>query len=156
MTNSKSFLLNTRDMKDIYIRDNMELIENKINELIDTSESATSVQESFLCRDALLGLRAVRRYYFDTVKLCDPSATYFDACVYGITLAGNSKNTKTKIVTYGILKDTNLDFSQDEVLYLNTDGSITNVAPSTTYKTIIGYSLGNGEIFINIQPPIEV
>lgn len=57
-----------------------------------------------------------------------------------------------EVITFGEFEDASLNFPVDDILFLNDNGVITNVAPSGPFLTRLGFSMGAGKIFINIEP----
>lgn len=57
-----------------------------------------------------------------------------------------------EVITFGEFEDASLNFPVDDILFLTDNGGITNAAPSGPYLTRLGYSMGAGKIFINIEP----
>jgi hypothetical protein len=177
MRTIKSFILNLRDISDKYIRDNFRKIENKLNDIEDqlgntsgSSSSGTSVtvsnsssggvdpnSDNVLLKtpqSSISALKLVRANGPDTILVSNPGGSYFESVVLGVITKTGLTGVLTPVLVYGELRDPFLDFPLNDTLYLGVDGSITNVAPNTSNLTIVGYSLGSGAIFINIQEPI--
>lgn len=179
MRSIKSFFLNLRDINDTYIRKNFEKLENKINQLEakeetqatqtdqsnQTTSSGTNLQtsnqsENTIARipiESISALKAVKSTGPINVAKASPTGTYEDAIVLGVAIQTGFVGVKTTIKIFGELKDPFFNFPLHDDLYLSSDGAITNVAPSTErFQTQIGYSLGQGAIFIDTKPPIQI
>ena len=179
MRNIKSFFLNLRDIKDYYVRKNFEKIENKINELetakteqtntgqqaSQSSQGSTNLQSSTQSENTVIrlpieqvsALRAVRSTSSVNIAKADPNGGFEDAVVLGVSIQTGFVGVKTTVKIFGELKDPFFNYPLYDKLYLATDGAITNTPPATeTFQTTIGYSLGQGAIFIDIKEPIQI
>jgi hypothetical protein len=88
------------------------------------------------------------------VKGGNNNTTIDEATVIGISITGASDGNKVKYKIMGSHTDSSFTFALNAPIYLGTSGSLTSIAPSSGFRTQIGYSKGVGEIFINIQEPI--
>lgn len=85
--------------------------------------------------------------------------TFSQAKVLGITLQAGITGFEGEILILGIIEDGSFSFPVNDLLYLGSDGNITNIPPelpTSLFSTTIGHSLGNGAIFIDIKDPIEL
>lgn len=85
--------------------------------------------------------------------------TLENSIVMGVALQTGIAGFDGRVHILGILDDPSFNFNVNELLYLGENGEITNVPPSlpnSQFSTTIGYSLGTGSIFIQIEQPIEL
>jgi len=83
--------------------------------------------------------------------------TYAQATVLGMTLSSVVAGNQVDILLFAKVEDPFFTYTVNDLLFLGTNGTITNVAPSlplATHSTSIGQSLGSGAIFINIEKSI--
>lgn len=177
MIRIKTFVLNLRDVRDRYLRLNFEKIEDKFNEIDDalgensgtssttiitnggtniTTELQSNNIEEKIPQANISALKLVRANGPETILTSNPNGTYFESVVFGVIVRTGIAGVLAPVQVFGELEDPFLDFPLNDTLYLDSDGSITNIAPNTNFLTIIGYSLGSGTIFINIQEPIQL
>lgn len=72
----------------------------------------------------------------------------------GIALNSSVVNGKVSILLFGRFTDTFFNYPVNTSLYLDINGNITDIAPTTGYSVLIGKGLGTGAIFIDIERPI--
>lgn len=104
-------------------------------------------------------LSAVKAVYTDgnALFLANNNASIGQATVVGITrTAAGSIGANVRYQFAGDFEDSSLNFPVNDLIYLDTNGNLTNVAPDTTseYLTVVGTSQGNGIIRIRIRPPV--
>lgn len=90
----------------------------------------------------------------NTVIYANNNIDFSSATVFGITIVAAQTNESTQIKTYGVLRDSSFAWTVNTQLYLDTNGSLTDTAPITGFRTLVATSQGVGAIFINIQEPI--
>jgi hypothetical protein len=90
------------------------------------------------------------------VSLANNNIDLGQATVIGFTRTAAASGEKITYQTIGKFSDSTLDFALNAQLYLDTNGSITELAPIAGFRTLIGTSLGNGAIQINIEEPIII
>jgi len=84
------------------------------------------------------------------------TTNYAQSKVLGIAkFAGNIGDSKS-VILFGKVEDATFIWPVNTLLYLDSNGSITDIAPVTGFLVNIGYSLGSGAIFLNIQEPIQI
>ena len=88
------------------------------------------------------------------VSVGNNSNSFSEASIIGIAINGANNGDLVTYKTSGKLRDSTFNFPINDQLYLGLSGNITNIPPTTGYRTLIGTSNGNGEININIQEPI--
>lgn len=70
--------------------------------------------------------------------------------VVGIALNAASSGEDIIILVYGIHEDSFFGFGPNEALYLSSDGSITEVPPTTGVLVRVGSSLGYGQVLLSV------
>jgi hypothetical protein len=92
----------------------------------------------------------------NTVIYANNNIDFSSATVLGITIVAAQMNESTQVKTYGILRDSSFSWPVNTQLYLDINGSLTDTAPITGFRTLVATSQGTGSIFINIQEPITL
>ena len=92
----------------------------------------------------------------NTVIYANNNIDFSSATVFGITIVAAQTNESTQVKTYGILRDSSFTWPVNTQLYLDINGSLTDTAPTTGFRTLVATSQGSGAIFINIQEPITL
>lgn len=88
------------------------------------------------------------------VGLAAQDTTIDKALVMGAALNDANSGENVEVLLIGVLSDALFSgFSVNDLLFLDTDGAITNTKPTNKYLTIVGRALGNNEILIFIQQP---
>lgn len=76
---------------------------------------------------------------------------YIDAQSLGMTLQAGVAGFEGDIITFGPVEDMSFNFPLNDPLFLTSNGNISNISPSIGHSSKIGYSLGVGKIFIDID-----
>jgi len=97
-------------------------------------------------------LKIVRLTASDNYVLAD-EVTYNEALAIGVALNAASTGQQVRALTLGILEDAFFTFPLNTLLYLGSNGTITDTVPAT-HRVRLGYSLGPGAIFVKIEEPI--
>mgnify|MGYP001182252655 FL=1 len=92
----------------------------------------------------------------NTVIYANNNIDLSSSTVFGITIVAAQANESTQVKTYGILRDSSFNWPVNTQLYLDINGSLTDTAPITGFRTLVATSQGSGAIFINIQEPITL
>lgn len=74
--------------------------------------------------------------------------------VIGIALSASVIGGNVAILLFGRFADAFFNYPVNSSLYLDINGNITDIAPTTGYSVLIGKGLGTGAIFIDIERPI--
>jgi len=118
-------------------------------------ESVEKLSIERVADQAISALKVVRLTSSTNVDLADSTLTYEDAITAGVATSTTTGAGQTiNIQTYGVLDDPFFTFPLNDLLFLGASGTITNVAPTTGHRVVLGKSLGVGSIFIEIQEPI--
>jgi hypothetical protein len=88
------------------------------------------------------------------VAIAEPD-TLINSTVIGISVTAATTGNAVKYQLNGDLYDSSISFTEGTLLYLDTSGQITDIAPITGFQTKIGTAITNG-ININIEQPIEL
>jgi Uncharacterized conserved protein (DUF2190) len=118
------------------------------------SVSSESYTETKLTTDNLSALKCVTVVSPTEIKLAENDIDFETATVFGVAITAASAGSTLKIKTYGILNDSSFNWPANTQLYLDENGSLTDVAPTSGFRTLVATSNGTNEIFINIQEPI--
>lgn len=84
----------------------------------------------------------------------EDNTSYDEASIIGISITGATNGNLVKYQIDGRLEDSSFNFPLNDPLYLGSNGSITNTAPTTGHRTRLGTSLGIGAMQIEIEEPI--
>ena len=106
--------------------------------------------------EPISALKLVYSFDANTVMLASSVGTINEARAFGVAITAANTNESMQIQTFGVLRDSSFTFPANDLLFVAANGSITNVAPITGYRTVIGTSQGIGSIFINIQETITL
>jgi len=117
--------------------------------------SGSSNIEFDLADGAVSAIKAIYKT-INGISQADKDINLAEATVIGISITGNTSGNQVKYQIIGRLEDSSFNFPLNDPLYLGNNGSITNVAPTTGYRTQIGSSLGTGAIKIQLEEPIEL
>lgn len=106
--------------------------------------------------EPISALKLVYSFDANTVMLASSSGTINEARAFGVAITAANTNESMQLQTFGVLRDSSFTFPANVPLYVASNGSITDIAPVTGYRTVIGTSQGIGSIFINIQETITL
>ena len=106
--------------------------------------------------EPISALKLVYSFDANTVMLASSVGTINEARAFGVAITAANTNESMQLQTFGVLRDSSFTFPANDLLFVAANGSITNVAPITGYRTVIGTSQGIGSIFINIQETITL
>lgn len=100
---------------------------------------------------------AVKAVYktVDGVALASNNLNINEATVVGVTRTAATDGNSIKYKTLGKFEDSSLSFPINDQIYLDVNGNLTNVAPITGFRVLVGTAI-NGGIQINIDEPIEL
>jgi hypothetical protein len=117
-----------------------------------TPSPSERLEQDYVAGETISAMKAV---YIDNgeVFLCDNNTDFETATVMGVSLNGASIGGSVKVALSGEIEDSLFTFSSRELLYLGTNGNITNVANTTGFLTFIGKALGNNKIIIEVDDP---
>lgn len=121
------------------------------------SESSTYLVLTRTVTEQIYKLEIVCATGATTVKLAHNNTNANDAFAVGMALNDAAIGEKVDILIMGVVKDTALAvYPLNATIFLDTNGGTTDVKPTLPLaksNTIIGRSLGNGEVFVNVQRP---
>jgi hypothetical protein len=92
----------------------------------------------------------------NSVALSTDNVSFLKASVFGIAITAANTNESMQIQTAGTLRDSSFTWTSGTQLYLGANGSLTDIAPSLGFRTLVANSQGPGQIFINIQETITL
>ena len=111
--------------------------------------------ETYIAGETLSAVKPVYISGSEEVSQAD-SDTKPEACVIGITKHSASLGSDIEVILSGELQDSSFNFNSNESIYLDGNGNLTTVPPTTGFLTKIGKGLGNNKILINIEEPIAL
>lgn len=74
--------------------------------------------------------------------------------VVGMSVTAALAGASFEVLLFGRVEDSFFNYPVNTSLYLDINGNITDIAPTTGYSVLIGKGLGTGAIFIDIERPI--
>lgn len=99
----------------------------------------------------------VRASTANHVAIADPTTDRQSAAALGMVLGDAAMETDVEVLLIGTILDPIFSiFSSDDILFLDEQGSVTNVRPSKptkNYLTVVGKALGGNEILVQIETP---
>lgn len=118
--------------------------------------SSTDAEKIVMKRDLSANTSALKLVCIDASNqfvVGDPS-NYQLSQVVGVTLQAGLAGSLVSAHLFGKLDDPFFTFPLHDSLYLGSNGVVTNIVPIVGHDVLVGHSLGNGSIFINIQEPL--
>ncbi len=107
-----------------------------------------------IANETISALKLVVAVNDERVEIAEPD-NYNNSKVLGVAITGGNVNDEINIVTFGELKDSFFNFTLNEPLFLEANGTITETPPTTGFVVTIGHGLGSGAIFVNINEQID-
>jgi len=127
---------------------------NKLDEMITCLTQLKDNKTTKVADEIISAIKLVSGTSPTNVKLGQPDTTKLDATIIGLSVTAASTGNQLEIITFGEVTDSSFTYTYNEPLFLGVDGNITNIVPTTGMLTKIGYGLGAGKIFIDIQETI--
>lgn len=125
----------------------MALIPQVVN-----AEEASKLTLSKEASVTISALQLVKLNALDMFEIADKEI-YEDAQTVGIAITAGVAGTIIKAISAGIVEDASFSFPLNDLLFLGNTGTITNIAATTGHNVPVGYSLGSGAIYLNIEKP---
>ena len=125
----------------------------------DCRPAAEFLSETKTYVETISALKLVNATSQTHVQIADPSTLFEDSKTLGLATSFGNSGDQRPIILFGKVEDVSFNYTVNTLLYLDVNGSITDVPPSlptSQFSVNIGYSLGTGAIFLNIQEPIEL
>lgn len=88
--------------------------------------------------------------------IADSEDTFDKSLVVGVAVNAAPLNSPVSVILSGILQDNSWSWAANELLFLNSLGTITNVPPIIGYRTKVGKALTANKILVEIEEPIEL
>ena len=128
-------------------------------DMVGNSTVAPTVDISANIENVILdsNTSALRAVYSNgvSVDIAD-NALFTTAQVYGITIQGGSAGNSVKVITAGHLQDSSFNFTPNEIVFLGSNGVITNMPPVSGVQSVIGLATKIDTIFVRISVPIQL
>jgi hypothetical protein len=145
-------------------RANMPAVETVIGNVTELANAIASQitggssgsLESRNASETISALKCVYSISANSIAIAKNNVSFNEASVFGVAVTAANTNEEVNIQTYGVLRDTSFSWSANTQLYVDTNGSLTDVAPSTGFRTLVATAQGIGQIFINVQEPITL
>lgn len=121
-------------------------------------DNAKRLIDTKTCAENISALKLVTAINDTEILLAEPD-TFSNSKVLGIALQAGTTGQEIEVLLFGKVDDNTFMFTVNNPLYLKTNGTISDIEPSLpseNFNETIGYSLGSGSIFINIQEPIKL
>jgi len=139
----------------------IEVLNNKVIEAIaNIPSSGGSGGNPNVCEELaavdISALKLVSKTSDGKIELAQPNSIYSKSRVLGVAISSGVASEMITVQTFGKLDNILFDFGEDVPLFLGVDGTITDIPESSGFHVEIGYSTNDGQIFINIQDPIEL
>ena len=119
------------------------------------STDAQKLITTFIASGDISALKPVRAVDLNTVILAN-DGSYTESRVIGVTTTSALDGEPIKVQLFGKLDDVSFTFPLNEPLFVDEFGNITDVFSLDDFHSKIGYSLGNGSIFVQPAEPIEL
>lgn len=108
------------------------------------------VQKDYTAGEDLSALRMVINDNPTTVSLADKD-TLNEAQTIGMAINAALTGNDVTVVTFGQVDDASFTYAANQQLFLDNNGAITDIAPTTGHNVPIGRGMGAGSIFIDID-----
>tara|TARA_R110002126_G_scaffold14631_4_gene61118 strand:- start:1242 stop:1673 length:432 start_codon:yes stop_codon:yes gene_type:complete len=101
-------------------------------------------------------ISAVKAVYttLSGVALANNNIDFQQASVIGLTRTSAISGNKITYQIIGKFQDSSLVFTLGSQIYLDVNGNLTDIAPASGFRTVVGTAGQTGTININIQEPI--
>jgi len=117
-------------------------------------DSSVAIKQFKTADESISALKLLQGTSNTNVSKAEPNITFIEATVLGLACNAGTTGDNIEVATYGEVSDPSFNFGVNEMLFLGPDGTITATPPTTGVLTRIGYGLGPGRIFLNIEDPI--
>lgn len=109
-----------------------------------------------IAAEPISALKLVKSAGLNECEIASSNGTYEDSQVLGLALNAGGIGDEIKILIVGVTKDASFVFTQDEPLFLDPLGNVTETAPTTGFRVQVGRVLGNTEILIELKENIQL
>lgn len=121
-------------------------------------------QAQWLVVDKIAGenidsFKMIRFANIDTVVYARANGTREESRPFGITITSSLAGNKVKVLVMGIIENPIFTYPSGTLLFLSTNGSITDVVPtlpSSNYSLVVGEALAVGVISLSIRTPVRL
>ncbi len=136
-----------------------EVVVGNVTELANAIGLAigSSLPANIEIRNASITISALKCLYSvdaNSVDIASDNINLSKSSVFGVSLTAANINESIQIQTSGTLRDSSFAWDSGTQLYVDSNGSLTDIAPSVGFRTLVATAQGIGQIFINIQEPI--
>lgn len=117
--------------------------------------SAEKLLTSFIAGELISAMKLIYIANDARAFVAEYNESFIEAEAIGIsTTTAASAGLSVEVQLFGLVSDASLNFGANELLFLGPAGTIVSTAPTTGHATRVGYGLGPGLIFLNIEKPI--
>lgn len=127
-----------------------------ISAALPSVPGAERLTETRTANETISALQLVTAISDTHIEVAEPD-TYNNATALGVALGAGTIGQQVPILLFGKLEDPLFTFPVNDPLFLHPSGLISNIAPALpteSFSTMVGFSLGSGAIFVNIERPI--
>lgn len=128
-------------------------VSGKLDQLI-ASSSGGGISQIELAAGTVSAIRLVKLNINNKLIYSTNNANPADAQVLGVSLTGGNADAAIKVLTFGKLTDSSLNFLLDSDLFLGINGNIVDTAPTSGVYLKIGKMVGVNTMFVDIEQPI--
>jgi hypothetical protein len=121
----------------------------------ESAITAERLQKTFIADENISAMKIVYVNIDGHVKV-GQTTTENESRAIGISLNAANIGESITIQLFGKLDDAFLSFALNQELFLNNNGTISGINPTTGFLTSVGHCIGTGSIFINIGKPIKL
>lgn len=102
-------------------------------------------------------ISALKLVYFDGVNVfVGDKGSYGTSKLLGVAVNAGGVGDIIKVHLMGQISDPSFNYTLNAPLFLNSNGTITEVPPTVGFSCRVGFSLGPGRIFVRIDEPIQL
>lgn len=119
------------------------------------SDSAKRLEDDFIAGE---NISALKLFYIndDQEAMLADNSDYGTSQVIGISLTAAASGGEFRGLLFGRISDPLFSYPSNTSLYLGSNGSVTNVVPTSGTRTKVGHALYSGAIFLKIEDPINL
>jgi len=133
------------------------LFESKSEASIIASDSALNIKITRTASEEIFTDDVLKAFSSTHCAVSNANTTSDNATVLGIAQNDAAIGESVEIILFGVITSTAFSvFGLNNPLFLNTDGTITNVKRATGYHVVIGDSLGGNDIMFRPEKPITI
>lgn len=150
----------SRDREQAKFRDAVGFRQSKVAVTIEQDPNTpipVTIQGNQNSRIAGETISAIRAIFLDSgeIFIADQSVE-IKSNVFGISITGSVMGGAVVVKESGELYDSSLSFTIGSPVFLSNSGQLTQTAPVSGFRVLIGYAIATNGLNINIQEPILI